>query len=29
MNLGYHNYDKYPFIKAEGKAYFGIVLEIK
>ncbi|MGN1444614.1 MAG: class I mannose-6-phosphate isomerase [Acutalibacteraceae bacterium] len=23
MNTGYHNYDKYPFIKAQGKAYSG------
>ncbi|MGN1349331.1 MAG: class I mannose-6-phosphate isomerase [Acutalibacteraceae bacterium] len=23
MNTGYHNYDKYPFIKAQGKAYQG------
>lgn len=23
MNTGYHNYDKYPCIKAQGKAYEG------
>lgn len=23
MNKGYNNYDKYPFIKAKGKAYQG------